>query len=154
MQLVDRIRIDLAHAQKELELNTRMVAYLKTLLESAEAPELPDLTIAEAITWILKEESPLSATEIAARVIAKQLLDCDDVEQARSKISAVVSRDKKSDQPRFVHIGRGKITLLCQASKDGDCTWPGCPQNRDNEPDATGRHCPLDMRVRDEAETP
>lgn len=32
----------------------------------------------------------------------------------------------------------------CHAGKDGECTWPGCPQNRDGEPAATGRHCPLD----------
>lgn len=32
----------------------------------------------------------------------------------------------------------------CHSHKDGDCTWPACPQLRDNEPAATGRHCPLD----------
>lgn len=32
----------------------------------------------------------------------------------------------------------------CHAAKDGDCNWVDCPQLRDNEPHATGRHCPLD----------
>lgn len=33
----------------------------------------------------------------------------------------------------------------CHAQhNDGDCTWTGCPQVRDSEPRATGRHCPLD----------
>lgn len=32
----------------------------------------------------------------------------------------------------------------CAASRDGDCTHPECPQLRDNEPHATGRHCPID----------
>ena len=32
----------------------------------------------------------------------------------------------------------------CHAQKDGDCEWINCPQLRDNEPMATGRHCPLD----------
>jgi hypothetical protein len=32
----------------------------------------------------------------------------------------------------------------CHSGRDGDCTWPFCPQERDNEPQATGRHCPLD----------
>jgi hypothetical protein len=32
----------------------------------------------------------------------------------------------------------------CHASRDGDCYWVGCPQTRDGEPKATGRHCPLD----------
>ena len=36
----------------------------------------------------------------------------------------------------------------CRGTRDGDCQHePGfiCPQLRDNEPYATGRHCPLDI---------
>jgi hypothetical protein len=32
----------------------------------------------------------------------------------------------------------------CHAGKDGECNWDECPQLRDKEPRATGRHCPLD----------
>ena len=32
----------------------------------------------------------------------------------------------------------------CHADSDGDCEWANCPQLRDGEPRATGRHCPLD----------
>lgn len=32
----------------------------------------------------------------------------------------------------------------CAAGRDGDCTHIQCPQLRDGEPRATGRHCPLD----------
>jgi hypothetical protein len=32
----------------------------------------------------------------------------------------------------------------CHAHEDGDCTWKECPQNRDDEPNKSGRHCPLD----------
>lgn len=32
----------------------------------------------------------------------------------------------------------------CHAQRDGDCNYIECPQNRDNEPRNTGRHCPLD----------
>lgn len=32
----------------------------------------------------------------------------------------------------------------CAAGKDGDCAHSQCPQLRDGEPKATGRHCPLD----------
>lgn len=32
----------------------------------------------------------------------------------------------------------------CQADRDGDCVWDRCPQERDGEPRASGRHCPLD----------
>lgn len=33
---------------------------------------------------------------------------------------------------------------FCRACRDGECFWEECPQLRDNEPAATGRHCPLD----------
>lgn len=41
------------------------------------------------------------------------------------------------------------LTLLareqrCHGDRDGDCDWESCPQIRDVEPAATGRHCPLD----------
>ena len=32
----------------------------------------------------------------------------------------------------------------CAAGRDGECGHAQCPQLRDNEPRATGRHCPLD----------
>jgi hypothetical protein len=33
----------------------------------------------------------------------------------------------------------------CRSHRDGDCFWKNCPQLADNEPSATGRHCPLDQ---------
>jgi hypothetical protein len=33
----------------------------------------------------------------------------------------------------------------CHAGRDGECNWDRCPQNRDNEPAKSGRHCPLDQ---------
>lgn len=36
------------------------------------------------------------------------------------------------------------LTSPCKADRDGDCDWALCPQVRDNEPQSTGRHCPLD----------
>ena len=37
-----------------------------------------------------------------------------------------------------------RILTRCQAGGDGDCIAKQCPQLRDGEPRATGRHCPLD----------
>lgn len=34
----------------------------------------------------------------------------------------------------------------CRSGRDGDCFWAECPQLRDNEPRATGRHCPRDTQ--------
>jgi hypothetical protein len=33
---------------------------------------------------------------------------------------------------------------VCHADRDGDCMWAGCPQLRDEEPNRSRRHCPLD----------
>lgn len=41
----------------------------------------------------------------------------------------------------------------CKAHRDGECHWTGCPQVRDGEPRATGRHCPLDNRTAPEEES-
>lgn len=38
----------------------------------------------------------------------------------------------------------GRFTR-CRAGSDGDCVWSACPQLRDGEPAASGRHCPLDL---------
>lgn len=43
---------------------------------------------------------------------------------------------------RYEHASRGMTR--CQSDDDGHCEWKDCPQLRDNEPHATGRHCPLD----------
>jgi hypothetical protein len=37
------------------------------------------------------------------------------------------------------------IRPFCQADGDDHCMWIDCPQLRDNEPETTGRHCPLDI---------
>ncbi len=43
--------------------------------------------------------------------------------------------------------------IRCRAAKDGDCIWEDCPQLRDGEPRATGRHCPLDGGDKDDEDT-
>jgi len=44
----------------------------------------------------------------------------------------------------------GRRMTHCQSNDDGDCSWTDCPQRRDGEPQATGRHCPLDIMASDE----
>jgi hypothetical protein len=43
----------------------------------------------------------------------------------------------------FVSLSQRRVTR-CHADDDGCCDWPKCPQVRDDEPSASGRHCPLD----------
>jgi len=37
-----------------------------------------------------------------------------------------------------------KPLTRCAAGRDGECSHTECPQLRDSEPRASGRHCPLD----------
>lgn len=51
----------------------------------------------------------------------------------------------------FVPVGQndqgGSAALTrCAAARDGECRHANCPQLRDNEPKASGRHCPLDTQ--------
>jgi len=55
------------------------------------------------------------------------------------------AKERALAKPKYDH-GSRSITH-CQADCDGDCAWEHCPQLRDNEPFATGRHCPLDDRI-------
>jgi hypothetical protein len=59
-----------------------------------------------------------------------QLLNAKFVEVARA-VHVAVAKSHRSELQR------------CQSGKDGDCIWDKCPQNRDGEPAATGRSCPL-----------
>jgi hypothetical protein len=45
---------------------------------------------------------------------------------------------------------QGRRMTRCHSDDDGYCDWSGCPQLRDNEPAATGRHCPLDKHTEDD----
>lgn len=54
------------------------------------------------------------------------------------------------DMERALPSHAGQPELRCHAARDGECYWTVCPQIRDGEPSATGRHCPLDIHDDDE----
>lgn len=58
-----------------------------------------------------------------------------------------VMRAEIVEAGRLVNLPVLAWGTYCQSGKDGDCNWAHCPQNRDNEPTKTGRHCPLDLHV-------
>ena len=52
---------------------------------------------------------------------------------------------KLFDQNQFSYNECKDLGLpTCQSGSDGDCSFKDCPQLKDNEPEKTGRHCPLD----------
>lgn len=55
-----------------------------------------------------------------------------------------------NNEPKMT--SKKSVKVRCHASRDGECIWDQCPQTRDNEPHATGRHCPIDTRLEEERE--
>lgn len=64
-------------------------------------------------------------------------IDLSFMPRATPEQSAVTQQEKKP-------------LTRCASNSDGDCSHPDCPQLRDNEPHATGRHCPIDTSTEDE----
>lgn len=60
------------------------------------------------------------------------------ISRRRFELADVVSRVRS--------LVENEMLTRCQADGDGDCAHGKCPQKRDGEPSATGRHCPLDNR--------
>lgn len=52
---------------------------------------------------------------------------------------------KPDDVPKRHYDPQQRRFTRCQSDDDGDCEWSECPQLKDGEPKASGRHCPLDI---------
>lgn len=66
-----------------------------------------------------------------------------------------VSLKLRRGEPVVLQTGPGnpfreQPLTRCAAARDGDCSHAQCPQARDGEPNASGRHCPLDLDREDE----
>lgn len=49
--------------------------------------------------------------------------------------------DPQTARPRLT--ATTPVSATCHAGKDGECNWVNCPQDRDGEPEKSGRFCPL-----------
>jgi len=90
--------------------------------------DLPDLDALKART----KRGEFTKYELRAVVLAL----IERAKQAEEIVTA--SRLKERDLRHSLSV------RSCHAQQDGDCSWDRCPQRRDGEPTATGRHCPLD----------
>lgn len=67
---------------------------------------------------------------------------------------AMMLHQRSADPKVLANAARSQVRALdaippkplerCAAGRDGECNHPDCPQLRDNEPAASGRHCPID----------
>lgn len=61
------------------------------------------------------------------------------------QVKEMLLRQNKFKLEQFDSMNPHLLGKKCHAGlQDGECNWVECPQNRDNEPCETGRHCPLD----------
>lgn len=61
------------------------------------------------------------------------------IDHPAAALRAVLAGGVAADAPTSSAGG-----VRCHAARDGECSWSACPQLRDGEPGATGRHCPID----------
>jgi hypothetical protein len=96
------------------------------------------------LTWIRDVNNKLVATTYNQTRSGSHPADPDRVTAAEHRAQVIVdlvNRAALSGEPRRDYIE--VRTSACHAGSDGDCVWEQCPQLRDGEPIATGRHCPL-----------
>lgn len=60
-----------------------------------------------------------------------------------------MTNDRRREIDAFGSANPEYRGLPCLAGTDGECNWERCPQHRDGEPEATGRHCPLEHWTED-----
>ena len=85
----------------------------------------------------------IDALDDRERAIGRERTRADAAEAEVARLRAIVegrtTAPTRAILPVYVNPG-------CHSDDDGDCVWSECPQLRDGEPKATGRHCPRDMR--------
>ena len=92
---------------------------------------------------IFSHPKPLpAALEAEAREIRQLLAELSNSYRAAAK--PYVDRLVSLESMREHVLVQPAVPASCQAGRDGDCIAPQCPQLRDGEPKASGRHCPLD----------
>jgi len=110
--------------------------------------------------WALAHELFATGSTSARRICLDAGIDPDGVTVERRGQLGITVKVDPNMAPGTVRMqsGRHSVTVVnvgpapltrCAAGRDGECGHAQCPQLRDDEPRATGRHCPLDNRAED-----
>jgi hypothetical protein len=95
-----------------------------------------------------KTSSQALAAALAAIADPQSCPEYRRLKDAEAAVSAAAARLRQAEAVWMTLVKpavdeqRG-LSGRCQADRDGDCSWCGCPQLRDGEPKKTGRCCPL-----------
>jgi hypothetical protein len=94
----------------------------------------PQMLLAKIIKQVDAFEWEVSQIPAKHGAIIVQTIDLDELSEAEKACMSTL------EHPR------------CRGDDEGQCAWRRCPQIRDGEPSATGRHCPYDTRAQEELE--
>lgn len=115
--------------------------------------DLPDATTVTGAQAVASEPIKQLAEELHMRADALLESGDDDMEMIGEHYAGIADELDaaiKAMAPVGVTPKKAPKPLKrCAANRDGDCAHADCPQLRDNEPVATGRHCPLDNESED-----
>jgi hypothetical protein len=118
----------------------------------------PEATPPEFVHLTIRKEFSLDFSDCIEAALEESYEDARDGLVGEEEITAAVAEwVKRQNIPTYEPDYKRAIRVPtpsgaapkglegCHADRDGDCTWKDCPQLRDKEPSATGRHCPLDV---------
>lgn len=93
------------------------------------------------------EHHLLTALRKAQDELARYRAEDGDLMRAIYAMRADHTEALRREEERGYAKGLADARLVnhCHGDRDGDCSWEHCPQLREGEPAATGRHCPLDV---------
>ncbi|MDY8137586.1 hypothetical protein [Aquimarina sp. 2201CG5-10] len=109
--------------QKVVEENKRLLRDIKVLVNGS-IPEV--IFLKDKYQKRFKSEKELNDL---LRYAAKKYVDDNPNDPVVMAVKEIGDKQKKLTQ--------------CMAGRDGECCHNKCPQILDNEPESTGRHCPL-----------
>lgn len=91
-----------------------------------------------------EQQTAAQVASLASQVHPESALPSLTPEGHAARLATVPDLSAAYDGFRVFLPGATSAPSVCWAGRDGECTHAGCPQLRDNEPAASGRHCPLD----------
>ncbi|ATM86727.1 MULTISPECIES: hypothetical protein [Yersinia] len=119
---------DAADAELSTVINNDETNIIISLLERAEAAEAS----LSAANEKLSKPVVLSSSTVMSRACAVRA-----IKAAGFTVEGDIT-------PIVIEPAPAEPLKRCAAARDGECHHAECPQLRDNEPKATGRHCPID----------
>ncbi len=115
---------------KRIEINEEQLEAIDKIVEYLEDTEAKDY-----YRWLKQGDGFDAESHVMYSVIkVREMLN--KIEKANEPQPKLNKVEGLNDRPWVPHDH-------CHSDRDGECSWEGCPQLKDNEPYTTGRSCTL-----------